>query len=170
MDTRAKQAYFNTSHVSINRRQKRQPELWQNYFNTSHVSINQRSRKTCSRKSLYFNTSHVSINLSQEGDAFNTKNNFNTSHVSINRYSCSFFPAFPGISIHLMLLLIATSISAIVLVNNDFNTSHVSINPRWSRRPSQTRSYFNTSHVSINLPILDEFAKERKFQYISCFY
>ena len=106
MHYRIKSNYFNTSHVSINRKSGGQDHSRRN-FNTSHVSINHRFFKAdCSI--LYisihlmfllieyleaqgdpqknFNTSHVSINLFRAGCPCTTNFNFNTSHVSINQF------------------------------------------------------------------------------------
>ena len=56
------------------------------YFNTSHVSINRsvfRSRQN--RHGRDFNTSHVSINLEGSVNREEVAGDFNTSHVSINQ-------------------------------------------------------------------------------------
>ena len=97
--------YFNTSHVSINRRARfnqvlvhirisihlmflliqmgtRQDQDYF-YFNTSHVSINQ-IREKQDPEEVNFNTSHVSINRLNTGNLETAYKYFNTSHVSIN--------------------------------------------------------------------------------------
>ena len=53
---------FNTSHVSINRSIRNNPESLINHFNTSHVSINPLIKWGMKEAECHFNTSHVSIN------------------------------------------------------------------------------------------------------------
>ena len=86
------------------------------------------------RKGLNFLPSKISIHLmfllilTRCQLQNETENYFNTSHVSINRLFQNSKETFPGISIHLMFLLIGMPIYAEAIEEN-FNTSHVSINP-----------------------------------------
>ena len=102
---------FNTSHVSINRSIRNNPESLINHFNTSHVSINQGSCQqppqpqdisihlmfllivfvpSSGTKYSNFNTSHVSINPLIKWGMKEAECHFNTSHVSINRNLVAF--------------------------------------------------------------------------------
>ena len=63
LETTCLSCYFNTSHVSINRKAAEDDLLDIRYFNTSHVSINPGCEKPLTACMIHFNTSHVSINL-----------------------------------------------------------------------------------------------------------
>ena len=119
------------------------------YFNTSHVSINRQTATRKQRSTTYFNTSHVSINQIINFWHERAERHFNTSHVSINRNRQPGFKRRRNISIHLMFLLIISSV-AVFMTDYYFNTSHVSINPLCGITAKDAKSNFNTSHVSIN--------------------
>ena len=105
MHYRIKSNYFNTSHVSINRKSGGQDHSRRN-FNTSHVSINPGNARTFPVFCSDFNTSHVSINQKLHCFSCRGRANFNTSHVSINPCGRRFPGSCGSISIHLMFLLI----------------------------------------------------------------
>ena len=81
---------FNTSHVSINRSIRNNPESLINHFNTSHVSINRFLWDRGISSWVNFNTSHVSINPLIKWGMKEAECHFNTSHVSINRNLVAF--------------------------------------------------------------------------------
>ena len=142
-------AYFNTSHVSINRLDGITFRFTRNYFNTSHVSINLLST-TWSKHQKRISI-HLMFLLIEKDDLFCDKRQ--------------------PISIHLMFLLIKNPVQRILSAPKHFNTSHVSIN-RYCYC-----CYYCCLWISIHLMFLliGRFTVRSsnircKFQYISCFY
>ena len=119
--------------------------------------INAQGKKA--QRLLNFNTSHVSVNRISPLYVF-TIEYFNTSHVSVNPYSLfSHRPSFQ-ISIHLMLVLIASFSSTLLPDSVHFNTSHVSVNLM------QDMKKMEETRISIHLMlVLIELHERQKYNY-----
>ena len=119
--------YFNTSHVTVYRKNSIYNRINVRHFNTSHVTV---YHKGVAWLILLFPFQYISCYcLSRR--ALGSKvaeNNFNTSHVTV--YLTTYSVMFPSqvISIHLMLLFILSN-AMVATGSVYFNTSHVTVYP-----------------------------------------
>ena len=79
-------------------------------FNTSHVNVNRHARLLSIICGSYFNTSHVNVNLHGNIGVTTATANFNTSHVNVNLEYPEKGAVDYRISIHLMIMLITSSV------------------------------------------------------------
>ncbi len=159
---------FNTSHVSINRKQRGLRII------NGLISIHPMFLLICKYYLYHEKTNLISIHpmflliqmrLVKSLDG----NYFNTSHVSINRECKARRLYVSVISIHPMFLLISVNFSSISWILY-FNTSHVSINPFSHKlRCCRGRISIHPMFLLIHLKRIAQ-EMEARFQYIPCFY
>ena len=80
------------------------------HFNTSHVNVNLAVAVVTPILPCNFNTSHVNVNLHGNIGVTTATANFNTSHVNVNLEYPEKGAVDYRISIHLMLMLITSSV------------------------------------------------------------
>ena len=130
-------AYFNTSHVNVNRRRLILPLMNNQYFNTSHVNVNRRYDNLFYPAEYHFNTSHVNVNRCNLWcNGFNIAISIHLMLMLIKTADENIKKS-TDISIHLMLMLIVEDMNEVFMEYMHFNTSHVNVNQHMVLRGTQ---------------------------------
>ena len=95
--------YFNTSYVTVQRKEQELVTNIPENFNTSYVTVQLPCLVFFSVTALDFNTSYVTVQLRQTLDTIRMQDYFNTSYVTVQRIPLPSFDVPVDISIHLML-------------------------------------------------------------------
>ena len=159
---------FNTSHITLYRKQSKSVRRQVTCFNTSHVTLYLSMSIKFPHCKHCFNTSHVTLYHSP-GSGSTMLLGFNTSHVTLYRQSISLLHLYlkfqyiscyslsiietlwnvkKFVSIHLMLLFIYCRTSLLGNIKSFQYISCYSLSEQGERTAS-VRCRFNTSHVTL---------------------
>ena len=95
-------------------------------FNTSHITLYRKQSKSVRRQVTCFNTSHVTLYLSMSIKFPHCKHCFNTSHVTLYRFLASFISRLNTFQ-YISCYSLSTCRFTLYQMALSFNTSHVTL-------------------------------------------